>query len=70
MIDRIFSADGYGFIVTEAGERVYFHRNALSGGLAFEQLEQGQRVGVSLEGGVDGTHATAVLPVPAGAQSA
>ena len=62
VIDRIFPADGYGFVVTDAGESVYFHRNAVKGELSFERLEEGQRVGLNLEGGVDGIQATVILP--------
>jgi cold shock CspA family protein/ribosome-associated translation inhibitor RaiA len=64
VIDRIFPADGYGFVVTDAGDSVYFHRNAVRGGLAFERLEEGQRIGLNLEGGADGIQATVVLPAP------
>jgi cold shock CspA family protein/ribosome-associated translation inhibitor RaiA len=64
VIDRIFPAEGYGFVVTDAGDNVYFHRNAVRGGLAFERLEEGQRVGLDLEGGADGIQATVILPAP------
>jgi len=64
VIERVFPGEGYGFILTDAGDSAYFHRNALGGGLAFEQLEEGQRVGLNLEGGVDGIQATVVLPAP------
>ena len=39
-IARIFRDRGYGFIVTDAGEEVYFHRNALHE-LDFTSLEAG-----------------------------
>jgi cold shock CspA family protein/ribosome-associated translation inhibitor RaiA len=64
VIDRVFGHEDFGFIVTDAGESVYFHRNALRGGLAFERLEEGQRVGLNVEGGVEGLQATVVLPAP------
>jgi cold shock CspA family protein/ribosome-associated translation inhibitor RaiA len=69
VIDRVFASHGYGFILTDAGDSVYFHRNAVAGGLAFEKLEEGQRVGLNLEGGVEGIQATVVLPPPPGAAS-
>ena len=69
VIDRILADEGYGFVITDAGESVYFHRNAVSGGLEFERLEEGQRVGLNIEGGVDGTQATVVLPAPPDAPS-
>lgn len=64
VVDEVFAAKDYGFILTDAGERVYFHRNAVSGGLDFEALEEGQRVGLNLEGGEKGPQATVVLPAP------
>jgi cold shock CspA family protein/ribosome-associated translation inhibitor RaiA len=67
VIDRVLADEGYGFILTDGGEQVYFHRNAVHGGLAFEQLEEGQRVGLNVEGGIDGPQATVVVPAPAGA---
>lgn len=64
IIDRVFPDEGYGFILTDAGEQVYFHRNAVHGGLAFEALEEGQRVGLNLEPGEQGVQATVVRPAP------
>jgi cold shock CspA family protein/ribosome-associated translation inhibitor RaiA len=64
VVDEVFVGEDYGFILTDAGERVYFHRNAVSGGLDFEALEEGQRVGLNLEGGEKGPQATVVLPPP------
>ena len=66
VIDEIFSEKGYGFILTDGGDRVYFHRNALHGGLSFDDLAEGQRVGLNLEGGIEGPQATVVLPAPSG----
>jgi cold shock CspA family protein/ribosome-associated translation inhibitor RaiA len=56
----------YGFILTDAGERVYFHRNALHGALDFERLEEGQRISLNVEGGEKGPQATVVRPPLAG----
>jgi cold shock CspA family protein len=64
VVDAIVPDEGYGFILTDAGERVYFHRNAVRGGLAFERLEEGQRVGLNLEGGEEGPQATVVVAAP------
>jgi cold shock CspA family protein len=66
VIDEVRTEEGYGFILTDGGERVYFHRNALHGGLALEHLEEGQRVGLNIEGGEKGPQATVVRPAPAG----
>jgi cold shock CspA family protein len=64
VIDRVHAEQGYGFILTDGGERVYFHRNAIKGGLDFEMLTEGTRVGLALEGGEKGLQATAVRPPP------
>jgi cold shock CspA family protein/ribosome-associated translation inhibitor RaiA len=64
VIDRVELARGHGFILTDAGERVYFHRNALRPGLRFETLEEGQRVALNFEGGERGLQATVVAPPP------
>jgi CspA family cold shock protein len=66
VIDEVRAGEGFGFILTDAGERVYFHRNALHGGLAFEGLEEGQRVALNLEAGAKGPQATFVVPPPPG----
>ena len=60
VIDRLELAEGYGFILTDGGERVYFHRNALRPELRFEELEEGQRIGLNFEGGEKGLQATVV----------
>ena len=64
MIDRVIAADGYGFILTDAGEQVYFHRNAVRGGLEFERLAEGERIALDFEAGEQGPQATVVLPAP------
>lgn len=67
VVDELLAEEGYGFILTDGGERVYFHRNALQGGLAFEGLEEGQLVALNFEGGEKGPQATVVRPAPADA---
>lgn len=69
VIDEVFAQQGYGFILTDGGESVYFHRNALHGGLELERLEEGQRVGLNVEGGEQGLQATFVRPAPPDAPS-
>jgi ribosomal subunit interface protein len=64
IIDRILPEQGYGFILTDGGERVYFHRNSVHGGLVFEGLAEGQRVGLNLEAGDKGPQATTVVAPP------
>jgi len=64
VVDRVFASEGYGFILTDGGERVYFHRNAVRNGLRFEALEEGQRIGLDFEAGDKGLQATAVVSAP------
>ena len=69
IVDRILVREGYGFILTDAGEKVYFHRNAVHGKLAFEQLAEGDRVALEFEAGREGLQATAVVEPPPGTPS-
>ncbi|MDJ0867411.1 MAG: cold shock domain-containing protein [Myxococcota bacterium] len=64
IVDRVLAEEGYGFILTDAGEQVYFHRNAVHGGLDFERLDEGQRVSLNVEAGEKGMQATTVGPAP------
>jgi cold shock CspA family protein/ribosome-associated translation inhibitor RaiA len=64
IVDRVLHDEGYGFILTDGGEQVYFHRNALHGGLDFDRLAEGQRVGLNIEAGEKGLQANAVTPAP------
>jgi CspA family cold shock protein len=68
VVDQVFRDKGYGFVVTDAGQRVYFHRNSLSG-IEFERLEEGQRVGLNIEPGDRGPQATVVHTAPPDAPS-
>ena len=67
VVDRVFLDEGYGFLIGEDGERVYFHRNAVGEGLAFPALREGESVAFSLEAGDKGAQATIVLPPLGGA---
>lgn len=64
IVDRVFPDEGYGFILTDGGEQVYFHRNAVHDGLVFEELSEGQRVGLDFEAGREGLQATTVGAAP------
>jgi cold shock CspA family protein/ribosome-associated translation inhibitor RaiA len=64
VIDEVRRDQGFGFILTDGGERVYFHRNAVQRDLEFERLEEGQRVGLNIEGGDQGPQATVVVAAP------
>jgi len=69
LIDRVLVDEGYGFIITDEGNTVYFHRNAVSGGISFERLQEGQRIGLNVEPGEEGLQATVVVPAPPDAPS-
>ena len=66
IVDRVLRQAGYGFVLTDGGERVYFHRNAVHGGLDFDRLDEGQRVALNYEAGNDGLQATTLVPPPPG----
>ncbi len=66
IVDRVFREEGYGFILTDDGERVYFHRNAVKEGLDFDRLEEADRVALNLEPGREGLQATTVVAPPPG----
>lgn len=66
IVDRIFREEGYGFILTDAGEQVYFHRNAVKEGLDWSRLEEADRVALNLEAGDEGPQATTVVAPPPG----
>jgi ribosome-associated translation inhibitor RaiA/cold shock CspA family protein len=67
VVDRIFRDRDYGFILTDGGEQVYFHRNAVGGGLRYDAMEEGQRVALNYEGGAEGLQASVVTRPPADA---
>lgn len=64
VIDHIQRDDGFGFLLTDAGDRVYFHRNAVRPELGFDALREGDRVALELEAGEKGLQATVVEPPP------
>ena len=64
VIDSVRPDADHGFLITDAGERVYFHRNALSGGLTLEALDEGQSVALEMEAGQQGLQATVVTRAP------
>lgn len=64
IIDRIMREEEYGFILTDAGEQIYFHRNALNDALPFEDLREGQRVALNFHAGNDGPQASIVTTPP------
>lgn len=66
IVDRVLRDEGFGFVLTDDGEHVYFHRNAVHAGLDFESLQEGQRVALNYEAGNDGLQATTLAPPPPG----
>jgi ribosomal subunit interface protein len=69
IVDRVFREQGYGFVLTDDGEQVYFHRNAVKGGFAFDEIEEGDRVALNVEAGENGPQANAIHPAPPGTPS-
>jgi CspA family cold shock protein len=58
-IRRLMRNRGYGFITTDDGKDVFFHRTALRG-LRFESLEEGQSVAFEIEEGPKGPRAVSI----------
>ena len=58
-IKRLIRERGFGFITTEDGKEVFFHRSALEGE-NFDALEEGANVEFDLEEGPKGPRATNV----------
>lgn len=60
-VKRIIRDRGFGFIRTDDGQEVFFHRSNLQG-LDFEGLKEGEKVGFDLEQGKKGPRAINVRP--------
>jgi CspA family cold shock protein len=58
-ITRLIRDRGYGFITTEDGKDIFFHRTALRG-LRFDSLREGQSVEFEVETGPKGPRAVEV----------
>jgi cold shock protein len=58
-IKRLIRDRGFGFIRSEDGQEVFFHRSALQG-LDFDGLTEGERVAFELERGNKGPRAVNV----------
>jgi len=61
-VRRMFADRGYGFVRTDEGKDIYFHRNAVHGGLDFDHLQEGQRVALDIEQGHKGPQAITINP--------
>jgi cold shock CspA family protein len=62
VVTKLFVAEGYGFIATEDGREVYFHRNAVRD-IHFEEMD-GMSVSLNIGAGEKGPQATVVQPLP------
>jgi len=58
-ISKLYTYEGYGFIESDDGEEIYFHKNAVLRN-AFDRLKRGARVRFVEEEGDDGLHASSV----------
>ncbi len=64
VVDTIDPERDHGFLISDSGDRVYFHRNAVRGGLELDTLREGDSVAFNIEAGDEGAQATVVLPSP------
>ena len=55
-VARLITDRGYGFITTEEGKDVFFHRTSLQG-LEFDSLKEGQALEFEIEEGSRGPRA-------------
>ncbi|HWA55644.1 MAG TPA: HPF/RaiA family ribosome-associated protein [Gemmatimonadales bacterium] len=59
-VTRLLAYEGYGFITTEDGEEIYFHRNAVADE-AFDRLTEGSEVRFVEVEGAEGPQASTVV---------
>ncbi|HEY8160991.1 cold shock domain-containing protein [Methylocystis sp.] len=62
VVKRVMREDGYGFLESDDGREIYFHRNSV-GGPGFDNLEIGVRVNFVEEEGREGPQASRVMPI-------
>ena len=58
-VSKLFPKEGYGFIETQDGHEIYFHKNSMLNS-SFEHLDIGDEVIFSEEAGDKGPHATSI----------
>jgi CspA family cold shock protein len=63
-IKRVIRDRGFGFIRTQDGEEVFFHRTSVEHRLDFDALREGQRVEFDLQRGDKGARAASVRSGP------
>lgn len=61
VVKSVFRADGFGFLESEDGRDIYFHRNSVEAP-GFDALEIGERVAFLEEQGAEGPQARLVRP--------
>jgi cold shock CspA family protein/ribosome-associated translation inhibitor RaiA len=62
VVTKLFPDEGYGFIATDDGTEVFFHKNAIRD-INFEEMD-GMSVSLNVEPGEKGPQATVVQPIP------
>lgn len=60
VVARLFKEENYGFIQTDGGREVYFHKNSVCG-IPFERLDAGTKVQFKLAKGQKGPQASRVM---------
>ena len=60
-VKKIIADRGFGFIRSEDGREIFFHRSGLQG-IVFESLQEGQAVDFDLEEAARGPRASNVRP--------
>jgi CspA family cold shock protein len=63
-IKRVIRDRGFGFIRSQDGEEVFFHRTSVERKLDFDSLREGQRVEFDLQRGDKGPRAVSVRTGP------
>lgn len=62
VVKQIMREDGYGFLESEDGREIYFHRNSVRAP-GFDDLDVGARVNFVEEEGREGPQASRVMPI-------
>jgi cold shock CspA family protein len=63
IVSKLFAYEGYGFLLDEDGDEIYFHRNSVLHH-GFDRMQRGSRVRFTEATGDDGVHASTVVLLP------
>lgn len=63
LVARLFPSEGYGFLITNEGREIYFHRNSVAQGDSFHEMAVGTEVRFTETMGNDGPQASTVRVV-------